>query len=97
MDDLPPTTTVRLSAASDSGVSGDAITNVDKPTFIGQTKPGATVTLHIDGHDYTTVADHAGNWQITVTTPLGEGEHDYRVSVTDRSENSSTPVEGRSQ
>ncbi|WP_392421772.1 Ig-like domain-containing protein [Edwardsiella piscicida] len=94
IDDLPPTTTVRLSAASDSGVSGDAITNVDKPTFIGQTKPGATVTLHIDGHDYTTVADHAGNWQITVTTPLGEGEHDYRVSVTDRSENSSTPVEG---
>ncbi|EEK8073146.1 Ig-like domain repeat protein, partial [Salmonella enterica subsp. enterica serovar Javiana] len=42
IDGTPPTTTVALSAASDSGTLGDFITNNNTPTFLGKTKPGAT-------------------------------------------------------
>lgn len=94
IDNTPPTTTVALSAATDSGVLGDFITNNETPVFTGQTKPGATITLTIDGQTHTVVADNQGNWEVAVTTPLNTGTHSYTVSITDLAQNVSTPLNG---
>ncbi|EBS6869901.1 Ig-like domain repeat protein [Salmonella enterica] len=94
IDNTPPTTTVGLSAATDSGTLGDFITNNETPVFTGKTKPGATITLTIDGQTHTVVADHLGNWEVAVTTPLNTGTHSYTVSITDLAQNVSTPLNG---
>ncbi|ECE6272851.1 Ig-like domain repeat protein [Salmonella enterica subsp. diarizonae] len=94
IDNTPPTTTVGLSAATDSGVLGDFITNNETPVFTGKTKPGATITLTIGGQTHTVVADNQGNWEVTVNTPLNSGTHNYTVSITDLAQNVSTPLNG---
>ncbi|EDX9485526.1 Ig-like domain repeat protein [Salmonella enterica] len=94
IDNTPPTTTIGLSAATDSGTLGDFITNNETPVFTGQTKPGATVTLTVDGQTYTVVADNTGLWEVAVTTPLNTGTHSYTVSITDLAQNVSAPLNG---
>lgn len=94
IDNTPPTTTVMLNTATDSGTLGDFITNVDRPVFIGQTKPGATVTLTLNGQSYTATADREGNWQITLPTSLTHGAYSYTVNVTDLAQNTSAPQQG---
>lgn len=94
IDNTPPTTTVGLSVATDSGTLGDFITNNETPVFTGKTKPGATVTLTVDGQTYTVVADNTGLWEVAVTTPLNTGTHNYTVSVIDLAQNISPPATG---
>ena len=81
-----------LALASDSGVSGDGVTNVSAPTVIGTAQPGSTVKLYdTDGTSVlgTTVADNAGNYSIIAFT-LGQGIHSLTVKATDAAGNVST-------
>ncbi|WP_370602687.1 Ig-like domain-containing protein (plasmid) [Citrobacter cronae] len=94
IDGTPPTTTVALSTATDSGALGDFITNNNTPTLLGKTKPGATVTLVIDGQTYSAVANKNGDWQIELTSPLPNNSHNYTISVTDLAQNTSAVING---
>nr|WP_182028029.1 Ig-like domain-containing protein [Vibrio parahaemolyticus] len=93
IDNQAPETTCTL--ATDSGIHGDNITNIQKPIFTGITEPGAKVSFTINKHTYETTADEQGRWQITVEHPLSETTHSYQVSVVDKAGNSiAAPVEG---
>ncbi|HHC6465482.1 TPA: Ig-like domain-containing protein [Vibrio parahaemolyticus] len=93
IDNQAPETTCSL--ATDSGIHGDNITNIQKPIFTGITEPGSTVSFTINQHTYKTTADEQGRWQITVEHPLSETTHSYQVSVVDKAGNSiAAPVEG---
>ncbi len=70
-----------LDSGSDSGIVGDNITNVKTPTLSGKAAPGANITLLINGESHQVVADQNGNWSVTVTSPLNDGNIDYQVSV----------------
>jgi Bacterial Ig-like domain len=84
VDMVNPTITVydplsgRLSPQSDTGISqNDAITNINTPTFMGNTLPGATVEVfaaaygsvsQFDGPIATGTADGSGVWSATLAT-----------------------------
>ncbi|SDE56494.1 Ig-like domain (group 3) [Massilia sp. PDC64] len=79
-----------LVPGSDTGRSdSDDITSATLPTFAGTAESGATVTLY-DG----TTAIGSGvatgcTWQITATTPLGQGSHTITATATDAAGNAS--------
>ncbi len=78
-----------LDPASDSGVTGDGITNRTAPTLDGTADPNATVRLYdSDGTTLlgTTTADGSGQWSIVAST-LAEGVHRLMVTQTDASSN----------
>jgi DNA-binding beta-propeller fold protein YncE/subtilisin-like proprotein convertase family protein len=88
---LPLTITIKTSARalpaptldskSDSGVQGDNITNVTKPTMdASQAETGATVTLFRDGK---AVGSRAGSGGIQDPGPLTDGAYSYTVQETD--------------
>ena len=84
-----------LSAASDSGVKGDNVTNVINPVLTGTGVAGDTVTL-LDGSTVAGTATVAGNgtWSITSTT-LAAGPHSLTATQTDAAGNvsaASTPL-----
>ena len=81
--------TPTLTAASDSGVLADNITNVTAPTLAGTAEAGATVTLR----EGATVlgsgkADAAGAWTIA-TSPLTNGKHAITATASDAAGNAS--------
>ena len=87
-------TALDLFASSDSGVStSDNYTNDTTPTITGAAvEPGATVTLYdTDGTTVlgTTVADGGGTWSITPISPLADGLHEFKITQTDVSGNTS--------
>jgi uncharacterized repeat protein (TIGR03803 family) len=63
-----------LAASSDSGVKGDRITNVTKPTITGKGEAGVKVTLH-DGTKIigTAMVAKGGAWSVTPVTALAAG------------------------
>ena len=73
-----------LASASDSGVSGDNITNVALPTFTGSAELGSTVNL-FDGATLigTGTADGTGAWSITAVTALTSGTNSLVARDTD--------------
>ena len=76
-----------LSAASDSGVLRDNLTNVATPTFFGAVEANATVTLF----DGTTVigsaqANAGGAWMVQASV-LADGVHAISVTATDAAGN----------
>ena len=73
-----------LAPSSDTGVKGDFITSDTTPTFEGQTIADAKIVLSIEGKDYDTTADSAGNWSVT-SGVLTEGVKPYSVTVKDPS------------
>ncbi|MEV4781034.1 Ig-like domain-containing protein, partial [Burkholderia sp. LMU1-1-1.1] len=80
-----------LLAGSDGGVSnGDNITNVAQPTLAGQAAPLAAVALY-DGATLigSTIANAAGNWEITVGAALADGVHSLTATATDLAGNTS--------
>ncbi len=84
-DATPPTTSLAMAPASDSGLSNtDDITNVTKPIFTGTTTGGSTVTL-FDGTSQigTAVASATGQWSITTTLALANGTHSITARATD--------------
>ncbi len=71
--EIPPT--IALAPASDSGISGDGVTNIANPTIIGSGAPTASITV-FDGATAVgsgTVGAN-GAWSVGVA-PLGNGQH----------------------
>ncbi|MEA0022848.1 Ig-like domain-containing protein [Escherichia coli] len=87
-----PLTEIQIDAASDSGVKGDKITNVNQPLLTGTTEPNAIVKVVIQGVEYETKADSSGQWNVQVSVPLSEGNNSYTVTVTDAAGNSSSTI-----
>ncbi|MFE1602191.1 Ig-like domain-containing protein [Methylobacterium sp. ID0610] len=74
---------------SDSGTTGDAITNDSTPTFAGTTEAGGVITLY-EGATVrgTATADGAGAWTLT-SNPLANGAHTLTAQLVDRAGNTS--------
>jgi hypothetical protein len=99
IDPTPPATPAApdLTDASDSGSSKtDNLTNVVSPTFTGQTEANAAVFLFVGGSAMigTTIADAAGDWSITTTSPLAEGVNALTVVAVDVAGNASAASPG---
>src|SRR5690606_89851 len=84
-------TGLALDAGSDSGTSGDGITNDNTPTLTGTADANVTITVtsDVDGVLGTTTADGSGDWSYTPTTPLTDGTHNLTAKATDAAENTS--------
>lgn len=85
---VPPSapTAPLLTAGSDSGASGDGVSNVNRPVVTGQGIADALVTLYdSDGTTVlgTTVADAEGAWSIISTVALADGAHTLTAKQTD--------------
>ncbi|MFJ3264447.1 Ig-like domain-containing protein, partial [Pseudomonas sp. NPDC086581] len=92
VDSNTPPADAWLNEESDSGTKGDGITSEEKPTIDGKTKPGSTVEIIFpNGEVATVIADEDGNWSVTPTQPLENGENAISVIVTDPSGNTSEP------
>ncbi|NRA69546.1 MAG: Ig-like domain repeat protein, partial [Gammaproteobacteria bacterium] len=84
----PTPFTYQLDANSDSGVAGDAITNVSRPIFSGIGEPGIRVTLTIDGKNYTETVNSDGTWSVQPTSDLiSQGVYNYEVVAMDKAGN----------
>jgi hypothetical protein len=60
----PPSTLV-LAPASDGGLKGDNLTNINTPTFSGKAEAGSTVTISSDGTAVGSgIADGSGNYSV---------------------------------
>ncbi|WP_447753173.1 Ig-like domain-containing protein [Pseudomonas nicosulfuronedens] len=94
IDTIAPTAPeVHLDPASDTGIKGDDITSDTKPTIDGKTEPGADVTVTFpNGEEIHTKADENGDWSVTPTQPLPEGNNDITVIATDPAGNQSEPT-----
>jgi Bacterial Ig-like domain len=76
--------TLVLPASSDSGVVGDNITRIAKPTLSGVAKPGATIIVQVDGVVLgTTVASGYGTWSFVPPENLASGTHTISASELD--------------
>lgn len=85
-----------LALASDSGVQGDNITNVNTPTLTGTAEANALVTLYdTDGITVLgmTVANNAGVWSIA-SSALSDAVHTLTVRQTDKAANTSSASGG---
>ncbi len=85
----PAPSGLTLDPSTDSGISGDDITNVTRPQINGQGVAGNTVTLY-DGVAAvgTGVVGGGDNWQI-VTPVLSYGAHSLTATQTDSAGNTS--------
>ena len=72
-----------MSSRSDSGTKGDDITNSKNPTFEGKSLPGASIILSIDGMQYQAVADSNGDFIISVSEALLDGEYGVNIVAKD--------------
>lgn len=73
-----------LTAGTDSGVKGDGITNVTKPTIIGSGAAGDKLTLY-DGTTKvgTATVGASGAWSVGLAGALSEGTHSFTAIETD--------------
>ncbi|WP_127473451.1 Ig-like domain-containing protein [Microbacterium sulfonylureivorans] len=72
---------------------GDGTTVTDPaPPITGTAEPGSEVEVSVDGRPIgTTTTDADGNWTLTPTTPLPDGEHEITATATDPAGNVSVP------
>ncbi|WP_158079847.1 Ig-like domain-containing protein [Archangium sp. Cb G35] len=64
--------------------------NTATPTLSGFAEAGSTVTVKVDGSPVGTVtANGSGTWNLTLTSPLGEGAHTAIATATDATGNTS--------
>jgi VCBS repeat-containing protein len=83
----PPAPTLTLAAASDSGATGDRLTNDNTPTLTGTAEAGATVTILRNGASIgTALAAANGNWSFT-TAVLADGLHNFTATARDAANN----------
>jgi large repetitive protein len=75
--------TAALTAATDTYLPGDGITNIDRPVLTGTTEPNAHVFVDFDGQSYSAISDEDGQWTVTVNNPLDEGEYATLIKVVD--------------
>jgi Ca2+-binding RTX toxin-like protein len=72
-----------LAAASDSGVKGDRITNVTKPTITGKGAAGDKVRLRDGGKVIgTATVAKDGTWSVTAADALAAGVHNLTATET---------------
>lgn len=66
------------------GNSGNVVSNTGRPTFSGQTTPLAEVKveIHSDPIVLTTTADQNGNWSVTPTQDIPNGQHTVYITAT---------------
>ncbi|PWC73071.1 hypothetical protein TSH100_31455, partial [Azospirillum sp. TSH100] len=85
---------VALAAASDSGTSGDGITNVVAPTVTGTAEAGSTVLLY-EGTNLIgqATADSGGAWTVTASA-RGDGSHSLSALAIDVAGNTSQAFTG---
>ncbi len=82
---------IRLDASSDTGRSdSDGVTRDNTPTFSGAGDADASIAVTINGNTYNTTVDSDGNWSLTVTDILADGDYDYSVATTDLAGNTDT-------
>ncbi|KJJ97928.1 hypothetical protein UB43_20660 [Pseudomonas sp. 21] len=82
-----------LDPASDTGIKDDGITSNTTPTIDGKTEPGADVTVTFPtGELIHTTADQHGDWSVTPTKPLPDGNNAIKVEATDAAGNTSKPT-----
>ncbi len=87
----PGAPVVRLDAASDSGLIGDARTNDSTPTISGTGNAGDTIRVTLPGGTVlTTVVAAGGTWSVTPTVALADGNASISVTATDVAGNVST-------
>jgi hypothetical protein len=88
-----PPPTIGLATSSDSGVIGDDITNVTRPTLTGRAAAGSTVTVQIDGKSAGSVQTSAtGTWSYSPAANLTSGNHTVSAIATDKAANVSVPA-----
>lgn len=89
IDTVAAVPSLGLSAASDTGITGDRITNDATPDFTGTTEAGGFVSLY-EGTTLrgTTTADGAGLWTIT-SSQMGNGPHTLTARGMDAAGNTS--------
>ncbi|MFT8244508.1 DUF4347 domain-containing protein [Roseomonas sp. BN140053] len=90
-----PSTSLRLTAATDTGRSdSDGLTKVAAPTIAGETVANYTVELKLDGSTLTTVTAGAdGKWSYTLPGNLADGPHEITAVASDGSSGAlTTPV-----
>ncbi len=82
---LPTVTAPVLASVSDSGLTGDDLTNIALPTLTGTATDGSTVSLYDGGLLIGTGTADAttGAWSVTATTPLNEGSNSLTATATD--------------
>ncbi|PGH56145.1 hypothetical protein CRT60_14330 [Azospirillum palustre] len=89
IDTVAAVPSLGLSAASDTGVTGDWTTNDSTPDFTGTTEAGGFVSLYEGGTlRGTTTADGAGLWTIT-SSQMGNGPHTLTARGMDAAGNTS--------
>ncbi|WP_139322408.1 Ig-like domain-containing protein, partial [Salmonella enterica] len=88
IDATPPV--LSLEDNSDTGTADDDITSINTPTFTGTSEANATITLNIDSKVFTTAADSAGKWTITLDQPLNDGTYEYTLTAKDAAGNENT-------
>ncbi|MHA7845482.1 Ig-like domain-containing protein [Serratia sp. D1N4] len=99
IDTLPPAPATGLVVTDDFGavqgpLTAGATTDDNTPTFSGKAEAGSVVTVLDNGQAIgSTTADDKGNWTLTPSTPLTNGEHDFTTTVTDKAGNTSTEGE----
>ncbi|MFN4238884.1 MAG: retention module-containing protein, partial [Vogesella sp.] len=90
-DITPPTLTVVLDPASDSGTKGDGITNDNTPTISGTGEPGNIITVTTPiGEVLTTTVNPDGSWTATPTRPLPDGGNTINITATDPAGNTTS-------
>ncbi len=96
VDTQPPgvPTQLDLTAASDSEITTDNITNITTGlVFTGESEPEVEIELSsdVDGVLANTVSDSSGVWTASVASPLSEGSHSVTAIATDALGNVSSP------
>ncbi|KDM90966.1 Ig-like domain-containing protein [Photobacterium galatheae] len=77
-----------LAAGFDSGSDAtDRLTKFDSPKFAGTGEVGGTVTITIDGREYSAQVDSSGQWEIEGIHNLSDGRHPYEISIVDAAGN----------
>ncbi|EJF89278.1 Ig-like domain repeat protein [Bartonella tamiae] len=70
-------------------ITSGGFTNDRTPTFVGTSSPNATIVIRDqEGNDLgTAAADVAGNWTLTLDTPLAEGDYQLTATATNAAGN----------
>lgn len=92
IDTLPPNIgPITLDNGSNSGSTGDLITNQNKPKLNGSAEAGAIVKIYKnDVLVGTTTANESGVWSLTLSNALPDGPHSFTASATDAADNTSS-------
>lgn len=83
-DVLPTGQTGHLDSSTDTGKVGDNLTRIKTPKISGKATPNAAVEVEVHGVTYSTVADEAGDYSVTIpaTDELPDGKYTPLIKVT---------------